>query len=46
MDACIANNAKIDEHWKMIFPTTLKDLPFQWYDRQAHGTLPNWISLH
>ncbi len=29
MDACIANNVRIDEHWKMIFPTTLKDLPFQ-----------------
>jgi gentisate 1,2-dioxygenase len=29
----------------MIFPTTLKDLAFQWYDHQAHGTFPNWISL-
>ncbi len=45
MDACIANHVRIDEHWKMIFPTILKDLPFQWYDRQAHGILSNWISL-
>jgi hypothetical protein len=50
MVAYIANNVRIDEHWKMIFPTTLKDLTFQWYDCQAHGTFPKldkfkgWIS--
>lgn len=45
MVTCIANNVRIDEHLKMIFPTTLRDLAFQWYDDQAHGTFPNWISL-
>lgn len=43
--ACIANNAKIDENWKMMFPKTLRALAFQWYDKQAHGTFPNWITL-
>jgi hypothetical protein len=50
MVAYIANNVRIDEHWKMIFPKNLKDLTFQWYDHQAHGTFPKldkfkgWIS--
>jgi hypothetical protein len=45
MVACIANNARIDEHWKMIFLATFRDLAFQWYDHQACGTFPNWINL-
>jgi hypothetical protein len=43
--ACSVNNAKIDENWKMIFPKTLKVVAFQWYDKQAHGTFPNCITL-
>jgi hypothetical protein len=38
--ACSANNAKIDESWKMILPKTLKAMAFQRYDKQAHGTFP------
>jgi hypothetical protein len=45
MVAFIADNARIDEHWKMIFLATLRDLAFQWYDHQAYGTFPNWINL-
>lgn len=32
MATYIANNARTDEHWKMIFLTILSDLTFQWYD--------------
>jgi hypothetical protein len=32
MATCIANNAKANEFFKMKFPTTLKDLAFQWYN--------------
>ncbi len=41
----MATCSRTYEHWKMIFPTILKGLAFQWYDRQAHGTFPNWINF-
>ena len=43
--SCIANNARTEEHWKTMFPATLRDLAFQWYDRQAHGHFPDWATL-
>jgi hypothetical protein len=39
MVACIANNAKANENLKMIFPKTLKDLAFQWYNLVKHMEL-------
>lgn len=43
--SCIANNARTEEYWKIMFPTTLRDLAFQWYDRKRHGHFSNWATL-
>ncbi len=29
----------------MISPKIMRAFAFQWYDKQAHGTFPNWITV-
>ena len=45
LTACLANNARNEEIWLRWFPSTLKDVAFQWYNRQPPGHFPNWGAL-
>ena len=45
MTACVANNARTPQHWLTMFPATLRDMAFQWYDRQPAGTFADWDAL-
>ena len=43
--ACIANNGRTEDVWMRWFPATLKDVAFEWYNRQPAGRFENWNSF-
>lgn len=43
--ADIANNGQIQDVWLRWLPATLKDIAFEWYNRQPVGSFPNWNPL-
>ena len=45
LTACIANNGQTEDVWLRWLPPTLKDIAFEWYNRQPIGSLPNWAAL-
>ena len=45
LTACVANNGRTEEMWLRWFPATLKDVAFEWYNRQPTGHFANWNAL-
>ena len=45
LTACIANNGRTKDVWLKWLPATLKDIAFEWYNRQLVGYFPNWAAL-
>ena len=45
LTACVANNGRIEDVWLRWLPITLKDIAFEWYNRQPTGSFPNWNAL-
>ncbi len=45
LTACIANNRRTEDIWMRWFLATLKDVAFEWYNRQPVGGFANWDLL-
>ena len=45
LTACVANNGRTEDVWLRWFPATLKEVAFDWYNRQAVGHFANWTTL-
>lgn len=45
LTACVANNGQTEDVWLRWLPATLKDIAFEWYNRQPAGSFPNWKAL-
>jgi hypothetical protein len=45
LTACVANNGRTEDVWLRWFPATLKEVAFDWYNRQAVGHFANWNTL-
>jgi hypothetical protein len=45
LTASVANNGRTEELWLRWFPATLKDVAFEWYNRQPTGHFANWNAL-
>lgn len=45
LTACIANNGRTEDVWLRWFPATLKDVAFDWYNRQQIGQFADWETL-
>lgn len=45
LTASVANNGRTEELWLRWFPATLKEVAFEWYNRQPIGHFANWGAL-
>ena len=45
LTAYIANNGRMKDVWLRWLLATLKDIEFEWYNRQPTGSFPNWNAL-
>lgn len=42
LTACVANNGRTEDVWLRWFPATLKDIAFEWYNRQPINQFQDW----